>query len=399
MDYLGPNVQLRGRAARPLGRVPEGRRLLRPPRDPLGLHARRGTVARSTRSCARATRAGSSIRSTTTRAGPNTTGAPIPSTGCATTQDVRRVILSRFGPAQLAPGEWVHDLQERFSLAYLYHRFGIQAAQQYVGGQFQANAVKGDGQTPLDVGRRRQQRKALDLLMKALAPENLDIPDAVLAALVAAAVGHGAHARAVPVGRGRDLQPAQRGALAGRPVVHPLLDPQRAARLTLARGAERADAARASFAASSPRPGSALPDASPRLAALRRVSQRVVLDGLMDLAAQPQASPEVRAATDRGAGAAPPQPEGDALRGRGRRSAPAPGRARPGRVPGRPETPASAAAAPGRAAGEADRLSAPDRRPGRVARHRRGARRGGRWSRCGTRAGASSPPTKAPGAA
>ncbi|MFI5372162.1 MAG: hypothetical protein ACHQ52_11440, partial [Candidatus Eisenbacteria bacterium] len=36
------------------------------------------------------------------------------------------------------------------------------------------------------------------------------------------------------------------------------------------------------------------PDA--RLAALRRVGQRVVLDGLLDLAAEPSASPEVRAA-------------------------------------------------------------------------------------------------------
>jgi hypothetical protein len=53
-----------------------------------------------------------------------------------TTQAVRRVILERFGAGQLRPGEPVATLQERFSLAYLYHRFGIQAAQQYVGGQY-----------------------------------------------------------------------------------------------------------------------------------------------------------------------------------------------------------------------------------------------------------------------
>ncbi|HKF43833.1 MAG TPA: zinc-dependent metalloprotease, partial [Thermoanaerobaculia bacterium] len=58
----------------------------------------------------------------------------------ATTQRVRRAILERFGAGQLKPGEWVYSLQERFSLAYLYHRFGIQTAQRYVGGQYQANA-------------------------------------------------------------------------------------------------------------------------------------------------------------------------------------------------------------------------------------------------------------------
>jgi hypothetical protein len=41
----------------------------------------------------------------------------------------------------------------------------------------------------------------------------------------------------------------------------------------------------------------ALPDSAPRLAALRRVAQRVVLDALLDLAARPESSPEVRAAT------------------------------------------------------------------------------------------------------
>ena len=36
---------------------------------------------------------------------------------------------------------------------------------------------------------------------------------------------------------------------------------------------------------------------APRLVPLRRVAQRVVLDALMDLAARPEASPEVRAVT------------------------------------------------------------------------------------------------------
>ena len=73
---------------------------------------------------------------------------PDPVEWLSTTQAVRRVILERFGPEQLRPGRPVHDLTVRFSLAYLYHRFGIQAAQQHVGGQLQTNALAGDGQTP-----------------------------------------------------------------------------------------------------------------------------------------------------------------------------------------------------------------------------------------------------------
>ncbi|HEX7252164.1 MAG TPA: zinc-dependent metalloprotease, partial [Thermoanaerobaculia bacterium] len=81
----------------------------------------------------------------------------------ATTQDVRRIILDRFGPEQLAPGDWVYTLQQRFNLAYLYHRFGIQTAQQFIGGQFQTNAIAGDGQQPVGEVPAAPQRKALDL--------------------------------------------------------------------------------------------------------------------------------------------------------------------------------------------------------------------------------------------
>ena len=93
-----------------------------------------------------------------------------------TTQAVRKIILDRFGPDQLRAGEPIYDLQVRFSLAYLYHRFGIQAAQQYVGGQFQTNALKEDGQIPVAWVDAGKQREALGLLLEALKPENLEIP-------------------------------------------------------------------------------------------------------------------------------------------------------------------------------------------------------------------------------
>src|SRR5262249_39842672 len=102
----------------------------------------------------------------------------------ATTQSVRRVILVRFGPEQLAPGDWIYSLQQRFNLAYLYHRFGIQAAQQFIGGQFQTNAVAGDGQKPVSWVPAERQKEALALLLTALEPANLDIPDRILSALV-----------------------------------------------------------------------------------------------------------------------------------------------------------------------------------------------------------------------
>jgi len=213
----------------------------------------------------------------------------------ATTQRVRKVILDRFGPGQLTPGEWVYDLQQRLSLAYLYHRFGIQAAQQFVGGQFQANAVAGDGQTPVAWVPAAMQKEALDLLVAAISPENLDIPDRILAALAPAPSGTRPSREQFPSEAGEtfSLWTAAR-TLVGL-VVGPLLEPERAARLTLqaSRDTLTLDGVTARLVAAT---WEAPPGDSPRKAALRRIAQRGVLDALMDLAARPEASAEVRGA-------------------------------------------------------------------------------------------------------
>jgi hypothetical protein len=213
-----------------------------------------------------------------------------------TTQRVRRVILERFGPDQLRPGEPVYDLQQRFNLAYLYHRFGIEAAQQYVGGQFQTNALKGDGQVPSAPVPAAKQKESLELLLSAIEPANLDVDDRILASLVAEPSGTAPTRERFPSEAGAvfSLLTAARS-LCGL-VVGPLLDPERAARLTLATG-EGALTLTGLLRRLVDATWGAAPDTAARHAALRRVAQRAVLDGLLDLAARKDAAPEVRAGT------------------------------------------------------------------------------------------------------
>jgi Met-zincin/Domain of unknown function (DUF5117) len=216
-----------------------------------------------------------------------------------TTMNVRRVILARFGAEQLSPGTPAYRLQERFSLAYLYHRFGIQAAQQLVGGQYQTNALVGDGQLPTSWVPAAKQKEALDLLLGALAPEALDIPDSIVATLVAEPNGwtptrerFGSDAGAVfsPLSAARSLVSL---------VVGPLLTPEKAARLTLTHGADALSLNGLVERLVSATWGAAAPTAE-RQAALHRVSERVVLDALLSLAANAEASPEVRAGATAG---------------------------------------------------------------------------------------------------
>jgi hypothetical protein len=213
-----------------------------------------------------------------------------------TTEDVRRVILGRFGAAQLPPGIPLYALQERFNLAYLYHRFGIQAAQQFVGGQYQTNAVAGDGQVPTSWVPAAKQKEALDLLVGALAPESLDIPDRIVAALVAPPDGGAPTRERFVSDAGAVFSPLSAARSLASLVVNPLLQPEKAARLTLAKGADALSLNGLIGRLVSATWG-APADATERRAGLQRVSQRVVLDALLSLAAHAEAAPEVRAVT------------------------------------------------------------------------------------------------------
>jgi hypothetical protein len=219
---------------------------------------------------------------------------PDPVAWLASTQAVRRVILERFGAAQLPSGAPLYELQSRFNLAYLYHRFGIQAAQQHVGGQYQANALAGDGQTPLARVPASKQEQALGLLLAALEPRNLDVPERILDVLVPAPAEYEPTRERFASDAGATFSlPSAARALCDL-IVRPLVARERAARLTLVEAPDTLTLEallRRLVAATWDEPAAA----TPRLRVLQRVTQRAVLEALLDRGADAQAAPEVRA--------------------------------------------------------------------------------------------------------
>jgi hypothetical protein len=163
-----------------------------------------------------------------------------------------------------------------------------------VGGQFQSNAVAGDGQKPVAWVPAARQKEALELLIAALEPENIDTSDRILEALAAPPSGTHRTQEQFPSEAGEAFSALTAARTLAGLIVEPLAEPQRAARLTLAsgNGALTLDALLGRLAAAT---WGAAPDKSARLSALRRVAQRTVLDAMMDLAARPESSPEVRA--------------------------------------------------------------------------------------------------------
>jgi hypothetical protein len=129
--------------------------------------------------------------------------------------------------------------------------------------------------------------------MAALSPANLDVPEAALASLVPPPSGVARSREEFASEAGATFSPLSAARVLAGLVVRPLLQPERAARLTLAVGPDALDLdalLRRQLAV-----WDAPPESAPRRAALRRVAERVVLDALLDLGAHPQAAPEVRA--------------------------------------------------------------------------------------------------------
>jgi hypothetical protein len=231
---------------------------------------------------------------------------------------VRRIALERFDQTALEPGEPLARLFGRLVPVYFHHRYMLMAAAKAVGGFEFAYASRGDGQTPGRVLPPAEQRRALDLLLAALEPGALAIPERVarlipppaytetpseLEPIVSGAPdvftylpGEAPWIR-IQLSAGSAFDPlAWARALAGE-VVDQLLHPTRAARLVALHARDGANPSLdevirrtvdATWGGPVPR------DAGE--ATLRRVTGRVVLDRLLALEADTAAIPEVRAA-------------------------------------------------------------------------------------------------------
>jgi hypothetical protein len=210
----------------------------------------------------------------------------------------RKAILSRYGPDILRTGEAYGELRDaRLWMAYLHHRWAIDTAVRYVGGEFDNIAVKGETVPPTQIVPPAVQREVLTLLLDAIQPANLAFPDTLLAQLGSAPYGN-RDIEEFNSATGETFDHLAAARTLSAMVLEQLLDPERAARLvTFADRDPQAptlgevlDAVRkATFDAGAS-------DSTPMHRSLRRVAQREAADAMMILGAHRDATPEVKAA-------------------------------------------------------------------------------------------------------
>jgi hypothetical protein len=244
------------------------------------------------------------------------------------TMAVRRVLMDRFDQRAAQPGEPLAVLNRRFAHVYLHHRYAISGATKYVGGMEFGYTMAGEAE-PTRIIPADQQRRALRAVLAALQPHALRVPDRVSAIIPPVPFGYDADLTLIPSPAGTAFDPVSLAHSFAQEVIDALLHPQRAARLVVfhARAAgdpvisvhpaHSANPTNPTNPAHSARDGvltlsevlTSLVDATwgpvfdarsrstadPMDAALRRVTQRAVVDAMLDLAGSRAATPEVRA--------------------------------------------------------------------------------------------------------
>jgi len=208
------------------------------------------------------------------------------------TMAARELMVAQYGLGNLQAGEPVGALRDmRLWMSYLHHRWAIETGQRYIGGMYHNFLNKGDDLVPTEIVPGTLQREVLTQLMRAIAPENMVLPESLLVLLTP---HPGSNLEDMANDYAFDQLRAAR-ILAGM-VIAPLLEPARAARMVAFADRqpdtlglpELVDTLLAnSWQASKP--------AEPRLASLLRVNQSVVLTAMMELGANAATTPEARA--------------------------------------------------------------------------------------------------------
>ena len=218
----------------------------------------------------------------------------------------RKVLLANYGPAVLAPGEDVSHLRgEGLWMTYLHHRWAIDTGTQYIGGMYHNYKHQGDTLPATEIVPAAYQRRILDQLMTAIQPEQLAMPESLLAQLTTdpdASEGGSRSPQSTTsleefdVSTGYAFNHLSAARTLANMVVGQILQPETANRLI-------AFADRQQNALTLPEvitkllsvTWNAAPDSTPMNRSLRRVARQVTMDDLMILGANPKTGPEARA--------------------------------------------------------------------------------------------------------
>jgi len=145
--------------------------------------------------------------------------------------DVRARALDHFSANAIRMGDPMSSLEDVLVPVYLLHRYQAEAASKVVGGLYYTYALRGDGQKVTEAVPGAEQRRALDALLRTIAPSALTLPPGILALIPPPAMGYSRTREDFQARTGLTFDPVGAAESAAGITVGLILNAERAARL------------------------------------------------------------------------------------------------------------------------------------------------------------------------
>ena len=144
---------------------------------------------------------------------------------------VREAALKNFGENAIKPGTPMAELEKTLVPLYLYHRYQTEAAIKEIAGLDYSYNQRGDGLPDPKVVDPKEQKKALQAVLKTLAPETLTLPESILKLLPPVPPGFPRTRESFPAHTGVTFDPVAAAESAADLTLKVLLNPERASRI------------------------------------------------------------------------------------------------------------------------------------------------------------------------
>jgi hypothetical protein len=220
--------------------------------------------------------------------------------------EVRRIGLSEFGLTTIPVGTPLSELEQKLLPLYLHHRYEAIAAAKSIGGVYFTYAVRTrSGANPsriADIVPATTQKAALSALLDTIGVDTLRIPERILALIPPAASGYG-DGTAEPFGKRTDptFDPIGAATIAADVTLTAILQPQRAARTIEQHGRDATIPGFGDIVSALVQKTWNAPRAADGYGqAIQDAVQSLLIERLMDLAADTSASAQVRAQASAG---------------------------------------------------------------------------------------------------
>ncbi|HEX5283965.1 MAG TPA: zinc-dependent metalloprotease, partial [Bryocella sp.] len=145
--------------------------------------------------------------------------------------EIRAAALARFGENAIKQGTDVAQLEDTLVPLYLFHRYQTEAAAKEIGGLDYRYNVRGDGQMLPAIVNPADQKKALDAVLKTLAPATLTLPESLLKLFPPRPPGLPRTQESFPAHTGLTFDPIAAAESAADLTLGLLCNPERASRL------------------------------------------------------------------------------------------------------------------------------------------------------------------------